>query len=85
MTSASAGRMHVSIHLVQQSTVAFSAADLWPLQGAYSRFGPDIEAFAEEITRRLRDDGYVGFRSKDRITVIPLAAVARLDFSAEPA
>ena len=86
MTSAGAGRMHVSVHLLEQPTVTFTAAELWPLQGSYSRFGPDIDAFAEEVTRRLRSDGYLGFRGSDgAITVIPLAAVKRMDFTTQSA
>jgi hypothetical protein len=85
VTSAHAGRLHVTVHLLQQTTITFTAAQLWPLHGAYSRFGPDIDAFAEEVTRRLRADGYVGFRAADEaITVVPLAAVKRMDFTAEP-
>ena len=74
--------MHASVHLVQQSTVTFSAAELWPLHGAYTRFGPDLASFAEEVTRRLRADGYIGFHATpESITVIPLGAVKRLDFT----
>jgi hypothetical protein len=50
------------------------------LHGAYSRFGADLDSFAGEVTRRLSSDGYLGFRPKsDRITVIPLSAVKRID------
>jgi hypothetical protein len=74
--------MHVTIHLIQQTTVDFDAADLWPLHGAYSRFGADLASFAEEVTRRLRTDGCLGFRTaSDKITVIPLSAVKRIDFA----
>ncbi len=79
--------MHASIHLIQQTTVTFNAADLWPLHGAYTRFGPDLPSFAEEVTRRLQADGYVGFHpDPESITVIPLQAVKRIDFtsSTEP-
>jgi hypothetical protein len=74
--------MHVTIHLIQQTTVDFDAADLWPLHGAYSRFGADLDSFAEEVTRRLRTDGYLGFRTAgDKISVVPLSAVKRIDFA----
>ena len=74
--------MRASVHLIQQTTVTFSAAELWPLHGAYTRFGPDLASFAEEVTRRLRADGYVGFHATpETITVIPLSAVKRLDFT----
>ena len=74
--------MHVTIHLIQQATIEFDAADLWPLHGAYSRFGADLDSFAEEVTRRLRIEGYLGFRgASDTISVIPLSAVKRIDFA----
>jgi hypothetical protein len=74
--------MHVTIHLIQQTTVEFDAGDLWPLHGAYSRFGADLDSFAEEVTRRLRTDGYLGYRAaSDTISVIPLSAVKRIDFA----
>jgi hypothetical protein len=74
--------MHVTIHLIQQTTVEFDAADLWPLHGAYGRFGSDLESFAEEVTRRLRSDGYLGFRPDGTsISIVPLSAVKRVDFS----
>jgi hypothetical protein len=80
-----AGRMHVTIHLVQETTVDFDAADLWPLHGAYARFGSDLASFAEEVTRRLRSDGYLGFRPDERsISIIPLNAVKRVDFTDRP-
>jgi hypothetical protein len=74
--------MHVTIHLIQQATVDVDAADLWPLHGAYSRFGADLDSFGEEVTRRLRTEGYLGFRSAhDTISVIPLSALKRIDFA----
>ena len=78
----SSSHLHVTIHLLQQTTVDFDAADLWPLHGAYARFGADLASFAEEVTRRLREDGYVGFRiGTDGISIVPLAAVKRIDFN----
>jgi hypothetical protein len=74
--------MHVTIHLVQQTTVDFDGDDLWPLHGGYGRFGADLESFAGEVTRRLSSDGYLGFRANSgSITVIPLSAVKRIDFT----
>ena len=62
----------------------FSADQLWPSHGDYSRFGNDLDAFAEEVTRRLRTDGYVGYRlSAERITMIPLSTIKRIDFSTD--
>lgn len=82
MTDTGSDHMHVRIHLIQQTTVEFDSADLWPLHGAYSRFGADLASFAEEVTRRLRTDGYLGFSAaSDTISVIPLSAVKRIDFA----
>jgi hypothetical protein len=82
MTDTGSDHMHVTIHLIQQASVDFDAADLWPLHGAYSRFGADLASFAEEVTRRLRTDGYLGFRAaSDKISVIPVSAVKRVDFA----
>ena len=82
MTAPDSSRMRVTIHLVQQTTVSFSAAQMWPLHGAYARFGNDLSSFAEEVTRRLRTEGYVGFAPQtDEITIIPFGAVKRIDFS----
>jgi hypothetical protein len=82
MTDPSTGELHVTLHLVQQTTVEFDAADLWPIHGAYARFGTDLTSFAEEVTRRLGADGYTGFhRDQSTITVIPLSAVKRMDFA----
>jgi hypothetical protein len=81
MTDANAARLRATFHLVQQTTVEFNAADLWPLHGAYARFGANLSAFAEEVARRLAADGYVGFHpDESTITVIPLSAVKRIDF-----
>jgi hypothetical protein len=81
MTAADSSRLQVTVHLLQQSTVIFNAAHLWPMHGAYARFGNDLASLAEEVTRRLKEDGYVGFSSDTGgITVIPLAAVKRVDF-----
>lgn len=85
MTDSTSDRMHVTIHLVQQATIEFDAAQLWPLHGAYSRFGTDLAAFAEEVMRRLRTDSYLGFRPDETtISLIPLSAVKRIDFAVRP-
>lgn len=85
MTETASDQMHVTIHLVQQTTVDFDGNDLWPLGGAYSRFGADLDSFAGEITRRLSTDGYLGFRPNSAsIMVIPLSAVKRIDFTSRP-
>ncbi|HTZ44584.1 MAG TPA: hypothetical protein VMB79_12045 [Jatrophihabitans sp.] len=74
-------RRQVVFHLTGQATVEVTADQLWPLHGEYGRFGVDLESFAEEVLRRLRTDGYVGYRWADeRLTVIPFSAVKRLDF-----
>jgi hypothetical protein len=83
--AASSAHVHVTIHLMQQATVAFDASELWPLHGAYSRFGSDLRSFAEEVTRRLRSDGYLGFSvAEESITIVPSAAVKRIDFTTRP-
>jgi hypothetical protein len=75
-------RMHVTLHLVQQATVEFNSADLWPMHGPYARFGADLASFAEEVMRRLSVDQYLGFYADPAtITVIPRSAVKRIDFS----
>ncbi|MFL6163321.1 MAG: hypothetical protein ACJ74U_13960 [Jatrophihabitantaceae bacterium] len=80
--AATPGERRVTIHLTAQATVDFTADQLWPLHGDYARFGPDLPSFAQEVTRRLRADGYVGYRpAEDRITVIPLDSIKRIDFS----
>jgi hypothetical protein len=72
---------HVTLHLTAQTTVEFTADQAWPRHGDYSRFGIDLASFAEEISRRLRIDGYVGFSvGEERITVVPLGAIKRIDF-----
>jgi hypothetical protein len=78
-----ATRMHVTLHLVQQATVAFDSAELWPMHGPYARFGADLTSFAEEVMRRFSDDQYLGFHANPAtITVIPWDAVKRIDFTA---
>ena len=73
--------MQVTVHLMQQATITFTAAQLWPLQGSYTRFGPDLSSFAEEVTRRLQADGFIGYHADpNSITVIPVSSVKRLDF-----
>ena len=77
-----ADKRRVTIHLTAQATIDFTADQLWPQHGEYGRFGPDLPAFAEEVTRRLRADGYVGYRPADqRITVIPRDSIKRMDFN----
>ena len=72
----------VSIHLTAQATVEFTADQLWPLHGDYARFGIDLPAFAHEVARRLHTDGYVGYcLGEDRITIIPVNSIKRIDFS----
>jgi hypothetical protein len=74
-------RRRVTLHLTAQATVEFTADELWPSHGDYSRYGPGISAFAQEITRRLQVDGYVGCsQGEGKITVIPLSAIKRIDF-----
>jgi hypothetical protein len=81
MTDTTSDRMHLTIHLVQQTTVEFDAVQLWPMHGTYSRFGADLASFAEEVMRRLGTDGYLGFRPDEAtISLIPLNAVKRIDF-----
>ena len=77
-----ATRMHVTLHLVQQATVVFDSAELWPMHGPYARFGADLASFAEEVMRRLSVDQYLGFHpDQATITVIPRDAVKRIDFT----
>jgi hypothetical protein len=66
MADTASDRIHVTIHVVRQTAVDFDAADLWPLHGAYGRFGADLAAFAEKVTRQLRTDGYLGFPARMR-------------------
>ena len=74
--------IRATLHLLQQATVTFEATELWPRHGAYSRFGNDLPSFAQEVTRRLQADGFIGFsRDEYTITVVPLAAVKRVDFT----
>jgi hypothetical protein len=74
-------RRHVTLHLTAQATIEFAADHLWPSHGDYSRFGIDLASFAQEITRRLHVDGYVGCAlGDDEITIIPLNAIKRIDF-----
>lgn len=81
----SADRRHVTLHLTAQSTVEFTADQAWPRHGDYSRFGIDLASFAEEVSRRLRTDGYVGYSTHEqRITIIPLSAIKRIDFFEKP-
>jgi hypothetical protein len=78
-----ATRMHVTLHLVQQATVAFDSAELWPMHGQYTRFGADLASFAEEVMRRFSVDQYLGYHSNPAtITVIPRDAIKRIDFTA---
>ena len=82
LTEAAAGHLQATVHLVAQNTVAFTAVDLWPLQGAYSRFGGTLDSFAEEIARRMHSDGYLGFHADGAsITIIPVGSIKRIDFT----
>jgi hypothetical protein len=75
----------MTIRLAQHTTVDFGASELWPPHGAYSRFGTDLDSFAGEVARRLRADGYPGFRPDSAATtVISLSAVKRIDFTVRP-
>jgi hypothetical protein len=77
--------MHVTLHLLHEADVSFDAAELWPLHGAYARFGNDLPSFAEEVGRRLHNEGFVGFSpSPGEITIIPMAVVNRVDFALTP-
>jgi hypothetical protein len=83
MSGVGSARIRATLHLKEAASVGFEATELWPRHGAYSRFGNDLPSFAQEVMRRLQDDGFVGFaRDENTITVIPLAAVRRLDFTA---
>lgn len=85
MSSVDPSQLLVTMHLMQQSTVVFDATKLWPLQSAYERQGSDLPSFAEEVTRRLHVEGYIGFASDtNRLTVIPLNVVKRVDFTIAP-
>ena len=78
-----ATRMRVTLHLVQQATVAFDSAELWPMHGPYARFGVDLAAFAAEVMRRFNVDQYLGFHADPAtVTVIAREAVKRIDFTA---
>lgn len=84
MTDPEASQLRVTIHLIQQTTISFGAGDLWPMHGAYGRFGSDLASFAEEVTRRLGADGYIGYTvGTTNITVIPLGAIKRVDFTVD--
>ena len=74
----------VTIHLTGQATVQFSADQLWPVHGDYSRFGVDLAAFALEVARRIHTDGWVGYTAREEeIVVIPLRSIMRIDFRQE--
>ncbi len=84
MATSDAPRVHVIVHLDQQSAVSFAAGDVWPRSGLVQDPG-DLETWAEELTRRLHADGYLGYRDgRDRITVVTLGSIRRVDFSTEP-
>lgn len=86
MTASDASRMHVTLHLLHEPDVSFDAAELWPLHGAYARFGNDLPSFAEEVGRRMHEEGFIGFSAgaDSGITIIPAAVVKRLDFRLVP-
>ena len=72
----------VTIHLTAQATIEFSVSQLWPMHGEYGRFGTDLASFTTEVGRRLIQDSYLCFCiAPDRITMIPSAAIKRLDFT----
>jgi hypothetical protein len=82
MTAPQQARIFVTIHLTQQATVVFDAADLWPRPAGYTRTDNDLPSFAEQLSRRLHSDGFIGYSAKpDSITVIPIGSVKRIDFS----
>lgn len=82
MTETDPTHLRATVHLQHSAQVGFSAAQLWPMHGAYARFGNDLPAFAEEVTRRLSADGYVGFSpGGNKITVLPVSSIDRVDFS----
>lgn len=74
----------VTIHLTAQATVEFTAHQLWPMHGDYARFGPDLASFAQEVTRRMHVDAYIGYCHGEKISVIPLSAIKRIDFYEVP-
>ena len=74
----------VTIHLTAQATVEFNAHQLWPMHGDYARFGIDLASFAQEVTRRMHVDAYIGYCHEGKISVIPLDAIKRIDFYEEP-
>jgi hypothetical protein len=83
MTASDRAHMRVIIHLMQQSTVSFEAGDVWPRPAAGN--ASELESFADEVTRRLHSDGYIGYTSSPgTITVIPIGSVKRLDFTTVP-
>lgn len=72
----------VTIHLSAEATVEFSVDQLWPHHGEYARFGTDLAAFAEEVSRRLRTESCIGYSlSPHQITLIPINAIMRIDFT----
>jgi hypothetical protein len=85
MTAPDSSRMHVTLHLMYEAEVSFDAAELWPLHGAYARFGNDLPSFAEEVGRRLHTEGFIGFSTAPgTITIIPMGVVKRVDFALTP-
>jgi hypothetical protein len=85
MTAPDSSRMHVTLHLMHEAEVSFDAAELWPLHGAYARFGNDLPSFAEEVGRRLHSEGFIGFSTAPgTITIIPMGVVKRVDFALTP-
>lgn len=80
----SADHRRVTIHLTAQATVEFRAAQLWPMHGDYARFGIDLASFAQEVTRRMHVDAYIGYCHEGKISVIPLDAIKRIDFYEAP-
>ncbi len=70
--------LSATIHLLQQATISFDARELWP-QTQDETISADLAAFAAEVARRLRTDGFLGYRRGTEITLIPSQAVKRID------
>lgn len=75
----------MTVHLSAEASVDFTADQLWPHHGEYARFGTDLAAFAEEVNRRLRTESCIGCSlSPHQITLIPINAIMRIDFTESP-
>ena len=79
-TAASSAGFAVVLHLHDAAAVTFESGALWPLTGAYSRFGTDLDSLAAEVARRLHEDGYLAYRpTPDSVGIIPVASIKRVD------